>query len=124
MRRSLQELLYRERSELGGDGELMALLYDAVQGNLDAFLPATRHGIPVDRIEAPTAALEHARRMAQRGTDVDALVRAYRLGHQGVLKLILDEVRAAELETQLGWLVFEQISASSFEYIDRCSTRW
>ncbi|MUL49843.1 PucR family transcriptional regulator [Mycobacterium sp. CBMA293] len=121
MTRSLQELLFQERSAMGGDGELMTLLYDAVQGNLEAFFPAIRHGIPIDRIEAPTAALEHARRMAQRGTSVDEMVRAYRLGHQGVLKMILDEVRAAELETQLGLLVFEEIAASSFEYIDRVS---
>lgn len=121
MTRSLQELLYRERSELAGDGELMALLYDAVQGNLEAFFPAIRHGIPVTRIEAPTAALEHARRMAQRGTDIDELVRAYRIGHHGVLKLVLNEVRSAQLETELGLLVFEQISESSFEYIDQVS---
>jgi DNA-binding PucR family transcriptional regulator len=119
--RSLQELLVQERSEMAGEGELTALLYDAVQGNLEAFFPAIRHGIPIDRIEPPTAALEHARRLAQRGTDVDELVRAYRLGHQGVLKLILDEVRAAQLETELGWRVFEEIAASSFTYIDRVS---
>ena len=68
MARSIQELLAQERSEMAGDGELMALLYDAVQGNLEAFFPAVRHGIPIDRIEPPTAALEHARRLAQRGT--------------------------------------------------------
>jgi DNA-binding PucR family transcriptional regulator len=121
MTRALQGMLAQERSEMAGDGELMALLYDAVQGNLEAFFSAIRHGIPIDRIEPPTAALEHARRIAQRGTDVDELVRAYRLGHHGVLKLILDEVRAAHLETELGWQVFEEISASSFTYIDRVS---
>ncbi|SHV07505.1 Regulator of polyketide synthase expression [Mycobacteroides abscessus subsp. abscessus] len=87
MTRSIQELLAHERSEMAGDGELMALLYDAVQGNLEAFFPAIRHGIPIERIAPPTAALEHARRMAQRGTDVDELVRAYRLGHHSVLKI-------------------------------------
>ncbi len=119
--RDLQELLAHERSEMAGDGELMALLYDAVQGNLEAFFPAIRHGIPIDRIEPPTAALEHARRMAQRGTDVDELVRAYRLGHHGVLKLVLDEVRAAQLDAELSLRVFEEIAASSFTYIDRVS---
>jgi len=121
MTRSLQELLYQHRSEIAGDGELMALLYDAVQGNLEAFFPAIRHGIPVARIEAPTAALEHARRMAQRGTNVDELVRAYRIGHHGVLRLILDEVREAHLDSELGLRVFEQIATSSFEYIDQVS---
>ena len=121
MTRSIQELLAHERSEMAGDGELMALLYDAVQGNLEAFFPAIRHGIPIERIAPPTAALEHARRMAQRGTDVDELVRAYRLGHHSVLKLILDEVRAAKLDAELGLQVFEEIAAGSFAYIDQVS---
>ncbi|BBZ55866.1 PucR family transcriptional regulator [Mycolicibacterium phocaicum] len=121
MTRSIQELLAHERSEMAGDGELMALLYDAVQGNLEAFFPAIRHGIPIERIAPPTAALEHARRMAQRGTDVDELVRAYRLGHHSVLKLVLDEVRAAKLDAELGLQVFEEIAAGSFAYIDQVS---
>ena len=121
MTRSIQELLAHERSEMAGDGELMALLYDAVQGNLEAFFPAIRHGIPIERVAPPTAALEHARRMAQRGTDVDELVRAYRLGHHSVLKLILDEVRAAKLDAELGLQVFEEIAAGSFAYIDQVS---
>ena len=119
--RSIQELLFSELSEIGGDGELLALLRDAVQGNLDAFFPAVRHGISIDQVEPPTAALEHARRMAQRGVDADALVRGYRLGHQAVVGIVLDEIRAAQLETQLGLDVFEQITSSSFRYIDRVS---
>ncbi|MCX8559914.1 helix-turn-helix domain-containing protein [Mycolicibacterium mucogenicum] len=121
MSQSLLEMLVQERAEMAGDGELKALLYDAVQGNLEAFFPAIRHGIPIDRIEPPTAALEHARRLAQRGTSVDELVRAYRLGHHGVLKVILDEVRAAHLDSELGLQVFEEIAARSFTYIDRVS---
>jgi DNA-binding PucR family transcriptional regulator len=119
--RAIQQLLFTELSEIGGDGELLGLLRDAVQGNLDAFFPAIRHGISIDHVEPPTAALEHARRMAQRGVDADALVRGYRLGHQAVVGVVLDEIRAAQLETQLGLDVFEQITSSSFRYIDRIS---
>jgi hypothetical protein len=119
--RAIQQLLVSELSEVGGDGELLALLRDAVQGNLDAFFPAIRHGISIDQVEPPTAALEHARRLAQRGVDADSLVRGYRIGHQAVVGIILDEIRAAQLETPLGLDVFEQISSSSFRYIDRIS---
>ena len=119
--RSIQEMLCREQPEMAGDGELLALLYDAVQSNLETFFPAIRHGIPIDGIAAPTAALEHARRMAQRGTNVEELVRAYWLGYQDFLKIILDEIRAAQLEAHLGLLVFAQISGSSFAYLDRVS---
>ena len=119
--RSLQELLVNELTDIGGDGELLALVYDSVQGNLDTFIPAVRHGIPMERIEPPTAALEHARRLAQRGVDADALVRTYRLGHQAVLQIVLDEIRVGELDTPLALDVFEWITSMSFRYVDRIS---
>ena len=75
------------------------MVHDSIQGNLDTFFPAIRHGIPIDHVEPPTAALEHARRLAQRGVDADSLVRTYRLGHQAVVGIVLDEIRAAQLET-------------------------
>src|SRR4029453_17181888 len=93
--RSVQEMLAGAIPEVAADGELLTLLYDAARGNLDAFFPAIRHDISIEHIEPPTAALEHARRLAQRGIDADALVRGYRLGHQAVLNLVLDEIRAA-----------------------------
>ena len=55
--RYLQEVLVSELPEIGGDGELLALVHDSVQGNLDTFFPAIRHGISIDRIEPPAAAL-------------------------------------------------------------------
>ena len=42
-------------------------------------------------MELPTAELEHARRLAQRGVTVNGLVRAYRLGHKALLDAVLDE---------------------------------
>jgi DNA-binding PucR family transcriptional regulator len=119
--RSIQEMLLSEFSEVGGDGELLGLLYDAAQGNLDTFFSAVRHGISIDHIEPPTAALEHARRLAQRGVDADVLVRSYRLGHRAVIAIVLDEIRAAQLDSQLGFDVFEQITSTSFRYVDRMS---
>jgi DNA-binding PucR family transcriptional regulator len=117
--RFLHEMLAREVPEAAADGELLALLYDSTQGNIDAFFPAVRHDIAIERIEPPTAALEHARRLAQRGITADALVRAYRLGHQAVINLVLDEIRAADFDTQLTLDVFQQIASTSFLYIDR-----
>ncbi|MDT5256018.1 MAG: hypothetical protein QOD10_1098 [Mycobacterium sp.] len=119
--RSLQELLVSELTEITGDGELLALVADSVQGNLDTFIPAVRHGIPIDHVEPPTAALEHARRLAQRGVDAEYLVRTYRLGHEAVIRLVLEEIRVAQLDTQLALDVFEKITSMSFRYVDRIS---
>jgi DNA-binding PucR family transcriptional regulator len=119
--RSIQKLLSTELPEIGGDGELLGLVYDSVQGSLDAFVLAIRHGISIDDVEPPTAGLEHARRLAQRGVDADVLIRTYRLGHQAVVRIVLDELRAAQLDTDLALDVFEQIMSTSFRYVDRMS---
>ena len=119
--RATQEFLVAEIPEIAGAGELQELVRDSVTGNFETFFPAIRHGIPIASIEPATAALEHARRLAQRGVDADALVRTYRLGHLAFVKMVLDEVRTAQLDAQLGLDVFEQITSTSFRYVDRIS---
>jgi PucR C-terminal helix-turn-helix domain/GGDEF-like domain len=115
---SVQQMLVTEIAELGDDARLMELLRDSVEGNIDTVFSAIRHGIPIERVEPPTAALEQARRLAQRGVSVNALVRAYRLGHKAVLNVVRDEVRASGLESQLSLDVFGEISETTFGYID------
>jgi len=119
--RSIQKVLLTELPEIGGDGELLGLVHDSIQDNLDTFLHAIRNGISIDHIEPPTAALEHARRLAQRGVDADFLVRTYRLGHQAVVRIVLDELRDAQFATDLTLDVFERVTSTSFRYIDKTS---
>jgi DNA-binding PucR family transcriptional regulator len=45
-----------------------------------------RHGIVTAHVEAPTAALEYARRLAQRDIPATALIRAYRVGQARFLR--------------------------------------
>src|ERR1700736_3254774 len=116
--RSIQQLLVGEIEELRGDALLVQLLRDTVSANIDTFFSAIRHRIPVKQVEPPTAALEYARRLAQRDVSADALVRAYRLGHRAALDAVLDEIRASGLEPRLSLDVFEGMAAISFEYID------
>ncbi|MEH3139694.1 MAG: helix-turn-helix domain-containing protein [Mycobacterium kyogaense] len=115
---SVQEILVGEFAEIGGNGELLDLLRDAVEGNLAAYLPAIRHRIPVEKIQPPTPALEHARRMAQRGVPANTLVRGYRLGHRALLDRLVAEIATANLDSELGLHVFQRLSAVSFAYID------
>jgi DNA-binding PucR family transcriptional regulator len=49
---------------------------------------------------------------------VNALVRAYRLGHKALLDTVLDEIRASKLDPQLSLAVYRQISEVTFGYID------
>jgi DNA-binding PucR family transcriptional regulator len=115
---SIQQKLVTEIAELRGDTQLLQLLRDSVDGNVATVFSAIRHAIPIEKVELPTAALEHARRLAQRGVTVNALVRAYRLGHKAVLDAVLDEIRASDLEPPLSLAVFSQISEVTFGYID------
>src|SRR3954463_3803150 len=115
---SIHQHVVAEIAELRGDAQLLQLLRDSIDGNVATVFSAIRHGIPIEKVELPTAAVEHARRLAQRGTTVNALVRAYRLGHKAVLDEVLDEVCASALEPPLSFAVFSQISEVTFGYID------
>jgi hypothetical protein len=119
--RSTQELLVTEIAELRGDKLLLQLLRDTVSSNIDTFFSAIRHRISIEHIEPPAAALEYARRLAQREVSANALVRAYRLGHQAVLRIALEEIRVSELDPKLSLGVYELIAGISFGYIDRIS---
>jgi DNA-binding PucR family transcriptional regulator len=104
--------------ELRGDERVTELLAPSVEGNIDTVLRALRHGIAVERIEAPTAAFEYARRLAQYGVPVTALVRAYRLGQKLMNELVFGEVRRIETSEQTRYTVVEAMSGTIFEYID------
>ena len=114
----VQRFLEAEIPELRGDERVMELLGPSVEGNVDTVLRSLRYGIAVERIEAPTAAFEYARRLAQHGVPVNALVRAYRLGQRLMNELIFAEVRAIEISEQTRFTVIETITATLFEYID------
>lgn len=118
MASSLHELLVREIPELRGDAQVLQSLRDAIVGNLQAFSSAVRHDIPMDRVEMPPGVLEHVRRRAQRDLPVMALVRAHRLGHRAALSVVLDEIRAANLDSGMALEVYDYLSTRSFNYID------
>ena len=112
--RSLEEQI----PDLRGDARLMELLGASVEGNVDTVLRALRYDIAVERVEAPTAALEYARRLAQQGMPVNALVRAYRLGQRRINELVFAELRAVDIPEPMRVAVLEAITATLFEYID------
>ena len=103
---AMHQMLVTEIAELRGDAQLLQLLRDSVDGNVATVFSSIRHAIPIEKVELPTAALEHARRLAQRGVTVNALVRAYRLGHKALLDAVLDEIRVSDMEPPLSIAVF------------------
>lgn len=116
--RAVQRHLASDITDLRGDPEIVELLASSVEGNVDTIFHALRHNISLENIEAPTAALEYARRIAQRGVPMNALVRAYRLGHGMVLDVAAEEINQAGLAPQTALAVLERMTSVTFRYID------
>nr|WP_046282714.1 helix-turn-helix domain-containing protein [Mycobacterium sp. UM_NZ2] len=117
----IEDLVAKESPDLTSDSSLLQLLHETVSANVDTYFSAIRHNIPVADIAAPPVALEHARRLAQRGVPVNALVRGYRLGHSVALQLVLAEIRSAEMDPDLSLNVLGAMSTLMFGYIDEMS---
>jgi DNA-binding PucR family transcriptional regulator len=95
------------------------MLEASVVENITTIVHALRHAIDVSVIDAPTSALEYARRLAQRDVDAAALVRAYRIGQARFIRLFMEELRdqtgGTEIDGPTAMRAVEQVS----EYIDQ-----
>ena len=86
------DVILREVPQLHDDKPVLALLASSVDSNVDTCLQIMRHRIDLAAVQAPAAAVEYARRLAQRGTPLTALLRAYRLGHAYFSDWVLKEL--------------------------------
>ena len=80
MSADIYQLIVREIHQLRGDKRVLTLLEASVGENVATMLHILQHGIVMDNVHAPAAAHEYARRLAQRGVPIAALLRAYRIG--------------------------------------------
>lgn len=116
--RVLRTVLAGEISELDGDPRLVELLGASVEGNVDTILHILQYAIAPQHLEAPSAAVEYARRLAQRGVPVNALLRAYRLGQDNLLKYLFDEIERQAGDPGIGFRASQRVVAVTFSYID------
>jgi DNA-binding PucR family transcriptional regulator len=101
-----------------GDEAQLPLLEASVEGNVTTALYALRHDTPVERVEAPTAALEHARRIAQQGLPVNVLIRIYRLGQRKFTHLVFGELQRIDDAPHPRVAIVETITETLFAYVD------
>jgi len=121
---ALTERMIDEIEPLRGDPLLRQLLTASVGGNLEMFARIAQHGLEVRREAAtPPAASEYARRLAQRGTDATALLRAYRLGQESALLWCREQLSALDLTRDLEGAAVEHLIRISFGYIDAVSAQ-
>src|SRR6266511_2696132 len=76
----IYDLIVRDIPQLRADRRVLTLLEASVGENVATVLHVQQHGIDMDHVHAPAAAEEYARRLAQRGVPIAALLRAYRIG--------------------------------------------
>jgi DNA-binding PucR family transcriptional regulator len=97
-------------------GELLAA---SVEANVATILNALRYHLPVNGIQAPPAAMEYARRLAQQGIPASALIRAYRLGQRRMTEMVFDELHTLSIPPAERISAVERITTILFEFIDR-----
>jgi DNA-binding PucR family transcriptional regulator len=86
------QLIVREIPQLGRDQRIQAVLQASVAENIATLLHILQHNIDLEKVHAPSAAEEYARRLAQRGAPIAALLRAYRIGSARFVDWCLQEL--------------------------------
>ncbi|GAB3164581.1 PucR family transcriptional regulator [Amycolatopsis sp. NPDC004378] len=116
----LVQLYAADLPQLVNDDERMvSLLTASVYQNIETALQIFRHGIDPANVEPPAAAMEYARRLAQRGTPVFDLIRAYDLGQAAMLDFGFQEcVRVVDDAALLGAMM-RRLLKVAYEFITR-----
>lgn len=114
---SMREVLSTEIGDLG-DQRLVELLGASCEGNVGTILHMLQHNISREHVEAPSAAFEYARRLAQQGVPVNSLVRAYRLGQDHLLKWSFDEIERQVPNPENAFQASQRVVSTTFNYID------
>src|SRR6266540_3300974 len=117
----IYELIVREIPRLRGDSRVLTLLEASVAENVATVLHILQHGIDLDRVHAPAAAEEYARRLAQRGSPMAALLRAYRLGSTRFQHWCLRELGRHTDDAAMISAAGLRIAETTAAYIDRVS---
>ncbi|GDY33071.1 PucR family transcriptional regulator [Gandjariella thermophila] len=115
----LIERYERDIPPLRDDERMMALLSSSVFQNLETAMSILEHSIDIEETEAPAAANEYARRLAQRGVSVVDLIRAYHIGQTAVVERLLAEAERQIEDRATVTAVMRHLVDMSFGYIYR-----
>lgn len=85
-------VLASEIAPLPHDDDMLELLTTAADESIAAGLYVLEQSVDPRILGAPPAAAQYARRIAQRGVPVSAMLRAYRLGSSAFIEVLLAEI--------------------------------
>ena len=117
----IYDLIVREIPQLRTDSRVLALLEASVGENVATVLHILQHGIELDHVHTPAAAEEYARRLAQRGIPMAALLRAYRLGAARFQDWCLEELGRRTDNASIVTAAGLRIADTTAAYIDQVS---
>ncbi|MFF3875621.1 PucR family transcriptional regulator [Streptomyces sp. NPDC001978] len=117
--RDIVEIVMAEIPELRGDTTVIKIAQASCAEDVATLLHIFENDISLDNVEAPAAAFEYARRLAQRNVPLSVMIRPYRIGHWRLLQWCLGELNQQgadyELYTETNWRMLQV----TFGYIDR-----
>ena len=106
---------------LADDPDIVDLLVASAEGNLTSVVHTLEHDIDPATVDAPLAGIHWARRLAQRGIHITVLVRAYRIGHKGVIDWANSVLAQRISDAKLAFATYERLNDIMFSYVDRVS---
>jgi hypothetical protein len=118
---NVYEVTVREIPELHDDQTVLALFASSIDSNVGTCLQIMQHQIDLAAVHAPAASLEEARRRAQRGTPLTALLRAYRLGHTVFSEWVFRELARQTQDARMLTAVTMDMSKIVAGYVDQTS---
>jgi len=121
VREDVYEVILREIPQLRDDQPVLTLLASSVDSNIDTCLQILQHRIDLAAVQAPAAAVEYARRLAQRGTPLTSLLRAYRVGHACLSDWLLKELAQQAGDAEMISAAAQSMSRTVAGYIDQTS---
>jgi hypothetical protein len=119
--KALTVRILEEEPELGADAALVDSLNASVLDNVSTVLRVLELRPDPDAVRAPAAAVDYARRLAQHGVPISALLRTYRLGQAAFQQIVLNEIGRANLDSPSVAAAAEKLSTVAFAYVDRIS---
>jgi len=117
----IYRLIVKQIPALHGDSRVLTLLEASVAENVSTVLHILQHGIDLEHVRAPAAAEEYARRLAQHGAPVAALLRAYRIGSARFEEWCLQELGRSTESASIVSATGMRIAGTLNAYIDRVS---
>ncbi|MFD7229097.1 SpoIIE family protein phosphatase [Streptomyces sp. NPDC059881] len=115
------QCLRHEVPELWDEPDIAWMTGQNIAEHVTALLFGIEHGIEPTQIELPTADVERARRLAQRGKPVTTMLRAFRLAQSRIIDRLLEELPRLSSDAELISAATRRLIALATEYVDRTS---